>query len=101
MEGETEEEVAYRAARRAVEDTFVRLGIDFNDPLEAQKDFAAMREWREFLRDPEFQRDLDHLRRWRKAVNEAERKGVFALIGFIFLAGGLGAVIWVRTKLGV
>ena len=40
-------EIATMAADRAVERTLLSLGVDIREPIEAQKDFAALREWRE------------------------------------------------------
>jgi hypothetical protein len=34
------------SVKQAVEETFVRLGVSVTDPIEMQKDFQHLREWR-------------------------------------------------------
>lgn len=80
------EEAANAAARRvlsapevsdlvasAVRQTLLQLGIDAADPLEMQKDFQ-------------------HLRDWRTSTTELKRKGLLALLGIV-LSGFLGLVL--------
>jgi hypothetical protein len=43
------EDIASRAADKALERLFTTLGVDIDDPLEMQKDFAHLRAWRESL----------------------------------------------------
>lgn len=71
------EEIASRAARQAVEETFIRLGIDPTDPIEAQ-------------------RDMQHLREWRLAVAAIKSKGMLALLGI--LVSGLAAAVWLGFR---
>jgi hypothetical protein len=45
----TEEElrsIIQDSVKQAVEETFVRLGVAVNDPIEMQKDFQHLRDWR-------------------------------------------------------
>jgi predicted HTH transcriptional regulator len=57
----------------AVRQTLIQLGIDQDNPIEMQKDFQ-------------------HLRDWRKAGEEIKRKGMVTLVG-IFLAGIVSLVL--------
>ncbi len=43
------EEIADRAAVKAIDGFFVKLGIDTSKPLEMQQDFAHLRWWRETM----------------------------------------------------
>lgn len=81
------EEAAEEAARRssldadqlddivsnAVRQTLLQLGIDAANPLEMQRDFQ-------------------HLREWRKAGTEIKTKGLLALLG-LFLTGAAGLLV--------
>lgn len=57
---------------QGVEDAMTRLGMDASNPLEMQRDFQ-------------------HLRDWRLSVNSAKTKGVVAIVGII-VTGMLGAL---------
>ena len=74
-------EVAEQAAKEAVRGMLVQLGIDPDKPIEAQRDFQ-------------------HLRDWRKAVETIRAIGLKTIVGII-ITGALGA-LWVgfRQKLG-
>ncbi|UXO93739.1 hypothetical protein Pan1_24 [Pseudanabaena phage Pan1] len=61
----------------AVRDAFTKMGIDADDPLEMQRDFQ-------------------HLREWRVAVAAVRTKGMLTLFG-VFLTGALGA-LWLGFK---
>ena len=80
-------QVANAAARKAVSETFLTLGIDTHDPLETQRDMAALRELRDMVEDKEFQADLIHVRRWRKAMDSVEKRSVIAFLFFTFVGG--------------
>ena len=90
------QEVAQEAAERAVAKALVSLGVDPSNPIETQKDMAALREWRELVSSEEFQRDMMHLRKWRKAVDSVQSKGMMSATGVII--GGLLAAAWVGIK---
>lgn len=40
-------DTAERAAVKAIDGLFMRLGVDTSDPLEMQADFAHLRKWRQ------------------------------------------------------
>ena len=94
-------EAAQEAAKQAVDQTLLSLGINTTNPVEAQKDMAALRTLRELVEDPEVQRDLTHLRRWRKAMDSIESKGVMSAFGLLAL-GGIAAMWYaIKTKFGI
>jgi len=66
--------------QEAVEDAFVKMGIDIADPLEMQRDFQ-------------------HLREWRVAVAAMRNRGMFTVMT-IALAGIAGAM-WLGFKIMV
>lgn len=61
----------------AVRDAFTKMGIDADDPLEMQRDFQ-------------------HLREWRVAVASVRTKSTLTLFG-IFISGAIGAA-WLGFK---
>lgn len=56
----------------AVEETFTKLGIDTTNPIEMQKDFV-------------------HLREWREATSAIQKKGLLTII-VILTTGACGAL---------
>lgn len=90
------EQVAAAAARAAVKDALTALGIDPNNPLEAQRDMAALRELRDTVTDEEYQRDMLHLRRWRKAMDGVQDKGTLTAVGIV--TSGTIAALWLGIK---
>lgn len=71
------DEAAKQAARQAVRETLLTLGIDSENPLETQKDFQ-------------------HLRGWRTATDTMKRQGILTATGVI-VAGGLG-ILWYSIR---
>lgn len=69
--------VAQEAARAAVKETLLTIGIDTNNPLE-------------------FQRDMQHLRAWREASATVKRQGLITAVGI--LTAGFLAIIWLYIK---
>ncbi len=70
-------EVAKEAASEAVKETLIRMGLQADDPIEAQKDFQ-------------------HLRQWRKSTQSLGMK-VTALVLLTMVSGALAA-LWVGLK---
>jgi len=71
----TEEEIraiAHEAAKQAVKQTFTTLGIDADNPLEAQKDFQMLRDW-------------------RRSAETVKKQSLVTAVG-ILTAGVLGAI---------
>ncbi len=61
----------------AVDNALTKMGIDVTDPIEMQRDFQ-------------------HLRDWRVAVNSARTKGFLTIVGL--LAAGVAAAVWIGFK---
>lgn len=102
MDRETQalmEKMAEEAAQAAVKQTLLTLGIDPEDPLEAQKDMATLRELRGLVDDEEFQRDMLHLRQWRKTMDQVRSKGMIAALGMICLGGASLILYAFRVKI--
>lgn len=76
---ETLEQAAPRRStiKEAVRETLIELGIDHSDPLEMQKDFQ-------------------HLREWRTTTEGMKSKGLIAVFGF--LVTGILAAAWLGIK---
>lgn len=63
--------------REAVRETFLMLGVKVDDPIEVQKDFQ-------------------HLREWRSTTDSIKSKGMLTLVGIV--ASGLAAAVWLGLK---
>ncbi len=64
--------------QEAMQETFTRMGMDHEDPIEMQKDFQ-------------------HLREWRTIMRELRKKGL--ITGVIGLLGFLATIAWVGFKM--
>lgn len=73
------DEIAKQAAKEAVKEVFLTLGIETDEALEVQK-------------------DMQHLRAWREAVATVKRQSLMTAIGII-TAGVLG-LVWLAVKGG-
>lgn len=71
------EDIVERGARRAIRGTLISLGVDADNPLETQQDFAALRDWRTTM----------------TAIRSRGLKTVVAV-----LVTGLLAALWVGIK---
>ena len=60
--------------KETVHETFITLGVDASDPLEMQKDFQ-------------------HLREWRETSVAVKSKGLMTLVGII--VAGVAAFVWI------
>lgn len=63
--------------KEAVRETLTELGIDYSEPLEMQKDFS-------------------HLREWRVTTEGMKSKGLLAVFGFLIT--GILAAAWMGLK---
>jgi hypothetical protein len=75
--------IAAEAAKKAVKETLLTLGIDADNPLAAQKDMMVLREVGDLIMDAEFRKDMEHLRTWRVTLNGVKSKGLLTLVGLI------------------
>lgn len=70
-------EEARALIREAVRETFLMLGVKVDDPIEVQKDFQ-------------------HLREWRNTTEGIKSKGLLTVMGI--LVSGMLAALWVGIK---
>lgn len=63
--------------REAVREAFLMLGMKVDDPIEAQKDFQ-------------------HLREWRSTTESIKTKSLIAFVGI--LVSGFSAAVWLGIK---
>ena len=75
--------IADESARTAVNQTLITLGINPANPIEAQKDFATIREVRLLLQDREIHKDLAYVREFRSTMDTVKTKGVVTALKFI------------------
>ncbi len=66
-----------KAVRDAVHETLLGLGVDASRPLEMQKDFQ-------------------HLRDWRSATNSVKRRALHVAVGVVM--AGMIAAFWLGIK---
>ena len=88
--------IAEATGRAIVRETLLAIGIDVDDPIAAQQDFAVMRAVGKLAMDPEFRKDIEHARKWRKALEQVETKGLLTAVGLV-VAGALG-LLWAALK---
>ncbi len=89
-------EVAGKAAKEAVREAFLVMGVDPDDPIATQRDVAALRELRQLTDDKDWQADMLHLRKWRKTMDNVQSKGVLTLVGM--LVAGVFTGAWLGFK---
>ena len=63
--------------RRTVKETLLSMGLDTKNPLELQRDFQALRDW-------------------RLSMNAIRSRGMLTLIGII--VSGMAAALWFGVK---
>lgn len=84
--------IAEAAAKAAVDETLVKLGIDVSNPIKAQQDFMVLREVGKLVMDSEFRKDMEYLHTWRMAINDVKSKGVATLVG-ILVTGSVALIV--------
>lgn len=63
--------------KQTVDETLTSIGLDHKNPIELQRDFQALREW-------------------RQAMQDVRKKTIITLIGI--LVTGLAAAVWIGLK---
>jgi hypothetical protein len=89
-------DIAEAAAERAVQKTFLLIGIDLTDPIGAQHTFATLHDVARMAHDEEFRRDLEHIRAWRKLWENVRDKSLMAVIGLVVTA--VAGALWVGFR---
>lgn len=85
------EAMMVKVAQQAVDGTLQRLGIDTNNPLSAQQDFARLRIIRKLMEDENFQLDLAFIRRWRTKSEKITDAGLKSAVRWV-VVGALGII---------
>lgn len=96
MTAEQVNAVARTAAREAVVEVLMLIGIDTRDPIKAQQTSAVVREMVDAFQTEEFQKDMIHLRTWRVNMEQATNKGILAIVGL--LVTGIGSMVVMGFK---
>lgn len=73
-------QVAEEAADRAIQRTFTAMGIDFNDPISSQRDFAILRGFSEKVLEDEALADLAWVRLTRQRMSGIVGKGFLTAV---------------------
>lgn len=89
-------DTAKEAAENAVNHTMLILGVDVNDPLQAQKDFQTMREVGTLVMDPEYRKDLESVRTWRLRLEQIKAKSLSVIVSVV--VAGILAALWIGIK---
>jgi len=79
-------------ARAAVKEVLLSLGLDAEDPIEIQEQFAALRALLKMISDPEFKKDMEAVRSWRETQERVRNAGIVAAVGTLVAAffAGIG-----------
>jgi len=93
------ERISQEVSISVTERLFVSLGIDPQNPIEAQKDMAALRELRNIYETPDFQQDLASLRSWRKNLDNVKAKSFFTALTLIVTGGATLIIYALKGKL--
>jgi hypothetical protein len=92
-------EIAAVAAKEAVQEVLIAIGIDVSGPQairEAQRDFVVIHELARLALDSDFRKDLEFVREWRLGTTAMRKTGVRAAVGLIVTAA-LGA-LWLGLQ---
>lgn len=87
------EDAAEKAAKMAVRETLLSIGMDTADTIRTQDHMRAVREIADMLDDTEFKADLAHLRRWRKSMDEISNVGIKTAVGIV-ITGFFGMIVF-------
>ncbi len=87
-------DMAEHAAKEAVKETFIAMGLDPTHPLKAQRDFNFLRD---LTHDDELKNDMDYLRRARRRAEGASGKFYATVVGLAVV--GAVQAIWGYAKM--
>lgn len=85
-------QVAEEAAHKAVQQTFKIMGMDIDNPINSQRDFAILREVAKRSSDPEDQADQVWVRQTRERMEGIFGKAVLTAIGLAVV--GAAHTLW-------
>lgn len=90
------EDIAQRAAEKAVKTVLLQIGINVDNPIDAQRDFYLMREAGKLASDIEFKKDIDHIRSWRLRTQSVTTKSILLL--FTMIVTGVLTSAWLGLQ---
>lgn len=93
-------DVAEQAAEQAVKKAFTAMGLDPREPIQAQRDFAFLREMGRRVHDGEFTADLEWLRRSRKRSEGLVGKMLATALGVAVLGAIHALWVGIQTMMG-
>jgi hypothetical protein len=91
--------IAEKAAKDAVAQTLLSLGVDTRDPMSAQSTFHTLKGLVHTFAEKEFQADLAHLRTWRLATESIKTNTTRAVVGVAIT--GLAGLLWLGLGLKI
>lgn len=85
-------QVSDEAARKAVHDAFMVMGLDLEDPIKSQRNFALLRDLSEKAGDEDFQADLLWVRKTRTRMEGVVGKALLTAVALAVV--GAAHTIW-------
>lgn len=85
-------QIAHEAAKEAITELFLKLGIDISNPIEVQKDMQSLRAMTHRINDPEVTNDMAYLRELRLTSESIKSKTLLTFVG-ILVAGLVSTVV--------
>jgi len=89
-------QVADEAAKKAVHDAFLIMGMEIDDPIQSQQNFVALREQSKKITDPEAQADEQWVRQTRKRMEGVLGKIILTVVGLSAI--GAAQAMWTGFK---
>jgi hypothetical protein len=89
------------AAERAVMKTLTMFGFDSDNPIEVQKDMAAIREYRVVASTEDYKKDQAHLRFWRQSVETAKSHALITIVGILATGAIVSLIPAARAWIGL
>jgi hypothetical protein len=84
--GHDQQNIADRAAQRAVEGMLVHFGFDVQNPIKVQQELAALRTLAKKLDDEDFVEDLAFIRRLRLTTDKAKSASISTIVNVLVTA---------------
>lgn len=89
-------QIASDAAKEAITELFLKLGIDVSNPIDVQRDMLALRTLSHQINDAEIAHDMAYLRSLRTASDSIKSKTMLTLVGLLVV--GLVSALVVGVK---
>lgn len=93
-------QVADEAAHKAVHQAFMVMGLDIDDPIASQRDFAILRDFSSKASHGELRMDLEWLHKTRNLMEGMVGKALISAIGLAVVGAGHTAWIGIKSLLG-